>query len=88
MIGPLDGFKEIIHVKVHIQHQELWSEMKHGRPLHAHLLDSAQRKKNKTKQKLCIPGHGAINFMIVNHQGLWFILFSVLDLQNHMPCVR
>ena len=49
MIGPLGGFKEIIHVKVHIQHQELWSEMKHERPLHAHPLDSAQRKKKKPK---------------------------------------
>ena len=66
MIGPLGGFKEIIHVKVHIQHQELWSEMKHGRPLHAHPLDSAQRKKKP--KKLCIPGHGTRNFMIVNHQ--------------------
>lgn len=54
MIGPLGGFKEIIHVKVHIQHQELWSEMKHGRPLHAHSLDSAQRKK-KNNQKTVHP---------------------------------
>lgn len=50
MIGPLGRFKEIIHIKMHIQHQKLWSEMKHGRPLHATCykqvaLDSAQRKK-------------------------------------------
>ena len=50
MIGPLGGFKEIIHIKMHIQRQELWSEMKHGRPLHATsykqvALDSAQREK-------------------------------------------
>ena len=66
MIGPLGRFKEIIHMKMHIQHQELWSEMKHGRPLHATrykqvALDSAQRKKKVPlkRKKNCIPGHGA-----------------------------
>ena len=66
IIGRLGGFKEIIHIKMHIQHQKLWSEIKHGRPLHAThckqvALDSAQMKKKKPllkEKKLHIPGHG------------------------------